>query len=308
MNNKLSKPAFVWLIAGLCCLLWGSAFPSIKTGYRLLGIESGDTPTIILFAGVRFFFAGVLTLIIFSLAGKRVLLPKRSSLKKIAILSIFQTVIQYLFFYLGLAYTSGERGSVINASSVFFALIISALMFKMEKLSIRKIIGCIIGFTGVILVSLDAFSARGTGLKGDLFILISSISYAFSSVFMKRYSKEDSPAMLSGWQFMLGGAVLSITGFALGGRLSGFTPASAALLGYLALLSAVAYSLWSILLKYNPVSRVAVCGFMIPVFGYALSSLFAPAAEKGSALIMLCALALTAVGIVTVNYSKEKNI
>lgn len=71
--------------------------------------------------------------------------------------------------------------------------------------------------------------------------------------------------MLSGWQFILGGAVMMIFGAAFGGKISGFTVKSTLLLIYLALISAVAYSLWSILLKYNPVSKVAVCGFMTPV-------------------------------------------
>ena len=44
----------------VCCLLWGSAFPCIKIGYKLWNIESGDVWSIILFAGTRFFLAGVL--------------------------------------------------------------------------------------------------------------------------------------------------------------------------------------------------------------------------------------------------------
>lgn len=202
MNHKLTKPAAVWLIAAVCCFLWGSAFPAVKTGYRLFSIDAGDTASIILFAGVRFFLAGVLTLLIFSVAEKRPLLPRKSAVKKIGILSLFQTVIQYIFFYLGLAFTSGERASVINASSVFFALLLSSLVFKMEKLSGRKIIGCVVGFAGVVLVSLDALKGTGSGIKGEAFILLSSISYAMSSVLMKRFAVDDSPAMLSGWQFI----------------------------------------------------------------------------------------------------------
>ena len=59
----------------------------------------------------------------------------------------------------------------------------------------------------------------------------------------------------------------------MGGRISGFTPASTLLLLYMAMISAVAYSLWGLLLKYNPVSRITVFGFMNPVFGVILSAL-----------------------------------
>ncbi len=305
MEKFFKKTLGLWLSAGLCCFLWGSAFPAIKTGYRLLNISSSDTASIILFAGIRFTIAGILTVVIFSFINKRILLPSKSSVKKIVVLSLFQTVLQYVFFYLGLAFTTGARGSVIGASGMFFALLISSLVFRLEKLRLNKIIGSLIGFAGVMLISLDAFENSGGGFKGEFFVLLSSLAYAFSSVFMSIYSKDDNPAMLSGYQFILGGAVMSAFAFAFGGRLSGFTAASVLLIIYMALLSAVAYSLWSILLKYNEVSRVAVCSVMTPVFGFFLSAL----AEKNGgsiSLLSLAALILAASGIFIVNYKRHE--
>ena len=307
MKKFFTKTYGLWLTAALCCFLWGSAFPAIKTGYKLFSIEQSDTPSIILFAGVRFFLAGVLTLCIFSTAEKRLLLPNKGNIKQICILSQFQTVLQYFFFYHGLAFTSGARGSVINAASVFISLAIAALIFKMERLNANKIIGSVIGFAGVVLISLDALKGGTGGLKGEAFILLSSVSHGFSVVFMKRYSEKESPPLLSGWQFVLGGAVMTVCGFALGGRLSGFTFKSCALLLYMAMISAVAYSLWSILLKYNEVSKVTVCGFMTPVFGYFLSLLVS---SDGFVITFasLAALLLVVIGIVVVNYDfKEYN-
>jgi len=305
MKKFLKSTYGLWLTAAFCCFLWGSAFPAIKAGYRLFSIKSSDTASIILFAGVRFILAGALTVIIFSVAEKKALLPNKSSVKSIGVLSLFQTVIQYVFFYLGLAFTSGARGSVINASSVFFALLISSLIFKMERLKLSKIIGSIIGFIGVILVSLESLGGGFTGIKGETFILISSISYAFSSVFMKRFSENENPAMLSGWQFMLGGTVMTAFALAFGGSITQISPKGAVLLIYMALISALAYSLWSILLKYNEVSRVAVCGFLIPVFGYFLSALFE---KEGYVISFLSigALIMVVTGIIVVNYDNKR--
>lgn len=294
----------LWLTAGLCCLLWGSAFPVIKIGYSLFEIQNQDTASIILFAGIRFSLAGVLTLVIFSFAEKRPLVFRKASLKRIAVLSAFQTVIQYIFFYLGLAFTTGSRGSVINASSVFFALFISTAVMKTERFSVNKLVGCIIGFAGVVLISIDSVSGGAFGVKGEAFILVSAVSYALSSVFIKKYSQFDSPAMLSGWQFMFGGIVMTVFSLAFGGRIITVTASGIALLVYLALVSALAYSLWSILLKYNEVSRVAVCGFMTPVFGFFLSAIHEKTAVGIAALI---ALALVVIGIITVNSDKKLN-
>ena len=96
----LTKAWVVAIGAIISCALWGSAFPCIKIGYRLLNIASDDVSTQILFAGVRFTLAGVLSIVFESILERRILLPKKSSVKNILKLCMMQTVIQYLFFYI----------------------------------------------------------------------------------------------------------------------------------------------------------------------------------------------------------------
>ena len=293
--------------AMLCCLLWGSAFPLVKIGFSWLNISSEDIPTEILYAGLRFTLAGVIAVIITSLISGKFLRPTVKSLPKVFSLSMFQTILQYLFFYIGLSNTSGVKASVIEAMNVFVALIVSCLIFRMEKFTAAKIIGSIIGFAGVVIINVSKGDlAGGLSLKGEGFILISTVAYAFSSVLMKHWSGEENPMMMSAWQFLLGGIVMSILGFALGGRISGFDLKSVLLLIYLASLSAIAYSLWASLLKYYPVSRIAVYGFMNPVFGFILSA-FLLGESEAFGLKSIAALVLVCLGIYIVNYTKKTN-
>lgn len=293
--------------AMLCCLLWGSAFPLVKIGFSWLNISSEDIPTEILYAGLRFTLAGVIAIIITSLISGKFLRPTMKSLPKVFSLSMFQTILQYLFFYIGLSNTSGVKASVIEAMNVFVALIVSCLIFRMEKFTAAKIIGSIIGFAGVVIINVSKGDlAGGLTLKGEGFILISTVAYAFSSVLMKHWSNEENPMMMSAWQFLLGGIVMSILGFALGGRISGFDLKSVLLLIYLASLSAIAYSLWASLLKYYPVSRIAVYGFMNPVFGFILSA-FLLGESEAFGLKSIAALVLVCLGIYIVNYTKKTN-
>lgn len=275
MNEKfMQKTIVVWAGALICCLLWGSAFPCIKLGYAWMQIDSGDTATQILYAGYRFTLAGILTVIIGSVGSKKFLHPTIKAAPKVFWLCMFQTVLQYFFFYIGLAHTSGVKASIIEGMNVFVAILVASLIFRQEDLTSRKIIGCIVGFAGVVLVNMSGQSLDlSLSLIGEGFIFFSTISYALSSVLIKRYSKEENPLMLSGWQFIFGGLIMAAGGQAMGGRLSGFSGKSIAMLVYLALVSAVAYSLWSMLLKFNPISKVAVFGFMNPVFGVILSAI-----------------------------------
>lgn len=302
----MKKTVVVWLGALLCCALWGSAFPCIKIGYRLFAIAGKDTAAQILFAGCRFALAGVLTVLIGSVLNRQPLLPKKSAWGKIVKLSMLQTVAQYLFFYIGLANTTGVKASIIEGVNVFIAILVASLLFRQEKLTAAKIAGCVIGFAGVVLVNVT-----GKGLDfnlsffGEGFIFLSTIAYAFSSVFLKRYSREENPVLLSGWQFLTGGLIMIVCGVVFGGRLTTVTASGLAMLVYLALVSAVAYSLWGILLKYNPVSKVAVFGFMNPVFGVILSAVLL---QEGDSVGLMCvaALVLVCLGIYIVN-RKGKN-
>lgn len=302
----LSKPAFACIGAMICCLLWGSAFPLVKTGFGWLNISSADFAAEILYAGMRFTLAGIFTIIIASVMKKKLVYPKKKAVPKVLLLSLFQTVLQYFFFYIGLANTTGVKASVIEGANVFIALIVSCLIFRLEKLTAAKIVGCIIGFMGVVLINLSPELDMNLTLKGEGFILISTVAYAFSSVLMKRMSVNEEPMMLSGWQFLFGGIVMTCGGFLAGGRINGFDGRSLLLLIYLGALSAVAYSLWSMLLKYNPVSKITVYGFMNPVFGVILSAIILGESQQALSLKYFAALVLVCIGIFIVNgFSKQ---
>lgn len=112
-SQLLQRPVIVCFLALLCTALWGSAFPCIKTGYRLFHIASEDTASQLLFAGVRFFLAGILVILFGSLLQRKVLLFRKSALPKIGIVSLFQTILQYVFFYIGLAHTTAVKSSIL---------------------------------------------------------------------------------------------------------------------------------------------------------------------------------------------------
>ena len=306
-KNFLSRPAVVLFGALICCALWGSAFPCIKIGYKMMHIASSDTASQILYAGCRFTLAGILAVVLGSLTQRQFLLPTKASLPHILELSLLQTILQYLFFYIGLAHTTGVKASIIEAVSTFVAIFVAGFLFHQEKVTARKMLGCLVGFAGVVLVNV---AGNGMDLhftvNGDGSILLSTVAYAFSSVFMKRFSVQDNPVILSGYQFILGGIVMAVCGFFMGGHLSGFTLPAFAMLFYLAVISAVAYSLWGLLLKYNPISKVAVFGFMNPVIGVLLSAVLLN--EKDSlGFSSIAALVLVCIGIYIVNKAPKES-
>ena len=295
------------LIALLCCALWGSATPAIKTGYRLLEIEG--VPSIMLFAGIRFFLAGVLTVIIFSIARRRFLCPKKENIGRVLTVASVQTVIQYVLFYLGLAYTTGVKGTVASGTNAFFAVLIAALIFRQEKLTAKKIIACAMGFVGIVIINLNGLSLSGNALElvGVILVVLSTIAYAFSSVLIKRYSAFEDPVTISGYQFIVGGLFMALVGLISGGTISFTSIGGIVDLIYLAFLSAIAYSLWGILLKHNPVSRVTVFSCSIPIFGTLLTMLFLSGeSDAVNPINLVITLLLVSSGILLLNYRKPE--
>lgn len=306
MNNTklIQKTSIAAICAVLCCLLWGSAFPCIKLGYQLFEIPSSDTASQILFAGIRFSLAGGLVILAGSILQRKFLKPSKASVPKVFKLCLLQTVLQYVFFYIGLANTTGVKGSIVNAVNVFFSILVSCVLFKLEKLDAQKIAGCIVGFAGVVIVNLGGTLDMSFRLIGDGFLLISAFAYALSTVLIKLYGKDDDPVMLSGYQFFAGGLLMVLLGICIGGKISAVSVSGILLLLYMAFISAGAYTLWGILLKHHPVSKIAVFGFCTPIFGVILSAVIL-GESAGVQNKTIFALILVCIGIVLVNLRKK---
>ena len=303
----ISRPIAVAFIALFCCALWGSETPFIKTGYELC-LPEQNVPSTILFAGIRFFLAGILNVIIYSIGRKKILVPKKENTGIIISVSLFQTVLQYIFFYVGLANTSGVKGTVLSGSTAFFAVLISALIFKQEKLTVKKIIACILGFAGIIVVNLTGIDFN-MNFFGDAFVIFSTAACAVSSVLVRKFSTREDPVVISGYQFIAGGAVMTLVGLVFGGKVVFSEFLAFAVLIYLAFLSAAAYSLWGLLLKYNPVSKVTIYSFTTPVFGVILSEIMLKGEDSNVNYINLAiTLVLVCTGIILINYKKSEKV
>ena len=299
----------VFATALFCCILWGSASPAIKIAYQLFRIPADDTASRIMLAGARFVIAGIMTIVIGSVISRRILVPKPESWKKIGILSLVQTVGQYFFFFMALAHTSGVRGSIINASGNFVAILFAVYLFRFEKMTLQKLIGCIVGFAGIIMIMGGPGALADGGaitLAGEGSMLAADIFYGISGCLIKIFSRDENPVTLSGYQFAIGGAVLFGVGFLMGGQLHFYSQACAWNLLYMGFISAGAYTLWGVLLKYNPVSRISILGFMNPVMGVLLSALFLGEGSEALSWVGLFSLLLVSAGIIIVNAANRR--
>ena len=170
-------------MAVVCNVLWGSAFPFIKLGYRLFAIDSADTASILCFAGVRFMMGAALVWLAGLALNRRPLpMPHGKTLASACGLGLWQTAAQYFFYYSAVALLTGAMGGILNSTQSFMGVILAHFLYgKADRMTPRKALGCALGFCGVLIATLGN---HGSGsAKGMAFMLIAS---AISALPMRR--------------------------------------------------------------------------------------------------------------------------
>ncbi len=294
----------LFIFAMLCTILWGIGFPMIKLGYQYLHINSEDVYSKLLFAGVRFFAAGVLTIGVTSAADRKIPAIKGRMCRDIFVLALVQTVGQYAFQYIGLANVKGMIGSILNQINVFLLVFISPLFFREEKLSLSKTIGSIIGMIGIVIINFNGSFEFSFHLTGEGFIILASLFAAAGIILCKKLTAHYRPIVVAGYQQMFGGLLLLLTGIAGGGKLYITDIYGAFVLVFLCGSAALTNLLWTVLLKYNPVYEVSVYKFGVPVFGTIASAMILN--ENMASFQVLSALLCVAAGIYIVNGAGKK--
>lgn len=296
-DNKITACA----AAVFCTVLWGTAFPFIKLGYRAFSVESGDIGSMLLFAGLRFSLAGVLVICFLSAKNRSLALPRKTELLPVVLLGTVQTAGQYLCTYCGIGYTTGANTSIITACASFITVLAAPLFFKSDRLTLLKILGCAVGFGGVLVINGGGGFALAT-LFGDILIFCSTVFAAGGNLIAKGVTKGRNPVSITGYQLLLGGLALTAAGLLCGGRLDLLNIGGLAVLIWLAVVSAAAFSVWTALLKHHPAGKIAMFNLLVPVFGTVLSGLMLGESvwrfETGLSLVLISA------GIILVNISR----
>lgn len=288
------------LLAILCTFLWGSAYPAIKLGYDVFGIHSDDSYLKLIFAGYRFLIAGIILITIQKLMGKSIMPKSIGDFKGFMLLGFIYTLMQYVFLYIGMANTTGVKSSILGSLSSFINIFLVHFIYKDDKLSVKKITGCIIGFLSIIVLNFEIGTINGSfKLMGDGLLILSALMGSVGSIYNKNLVKNNDVFVTTGWQLIFGSLMLIIIGKSAGGTLSFVSVESGILLFYMAIISSVALVVWSTLYKYNKVGQITVYNFLTPIFGAILSAFLL--GESIFEVKSLIALALACTGIWIVN-------
>ena len=304
LDRIFGTPALAVLLAIFCNCLWGSAFPFIKMGYRLFSIDSADTPSILCFAGVRFMLGSFLVLLgSVLLQGKLPKFPHGKVALESCALGLWQTTAQYAFYYSAVALLTGAFGGILNSTQSFLGVIFAHFIYgDADRMTPSKALGCVVGFAGVLVATIGN---HGSGSAWGIFcMLLATVIFTLSGPWNKSVTKKADSFAVCFINLFIGGLALLLIGLAMGGSLHVQSALAVVVMLYLAFICGAGYVLWALLMKNNPVSRIAVFGLVNPVVNVLLSAVL-----NGEPLFewqYLAALALVCVGIWLVNKAPKK--
>lgn len=289
--------AMVPLLALAAMFAWGCAIPLIKLGFAQFQVANEDTAAKTLFAGVRFLLAGGFTLALARLMHRPFRAGSAQNWGWVALLALMDTALHYFFFYMGVSFSSGTRSTMLDATGTFLLVVMGCLFFRDEHMTLKKAAGCVLGFLGLMVLNLGGDAGVSTW-KGDALILINTVCAAFGGIIARVITRRMDAVVATGCSLSGGGVLLVIVGLLMGGRLTVMTWQGVVILLLLVAISVVGFTIYNQLLRWHPVSEVAIYRAMIPVFGALMSCLVL---GEQVHLQLAAAALLIGAGVITVN-------
>lgn len=271
MTQRKYSKSEIGLLAIIACFVWGSAFALAKIGFEYM-------PPVRL-SGFRFMLAGLI-LLPFLIVRRYNWSELKGESMFILKFAIVQTFFQYGLFYYGLNLVPAAVSAIIIGAGPFFVALLAHFLLKDDKITIRKSLSIICGLSGVVFISLKSgtdISQHPDFYLGVTALLLSNIIGSASNIIVVKHKKQLSSVALTSLSCFIGGVFLYILSLFVEPSdnygITGYPLAFYGALLWLAIIPALAFSVWYFILKLPgvKVSEINIWKFLTPVFGVLLS-------------------------------------
>lgn len=268
-HSQLRRAQLAWAFV---CVVWGTTYLAIRIAL--------ETIPPLLMAGMRYVTAGTLLALILRLRGER--LPGRAAWPSLTVLGILLIGVgNGGVVWAEQTVTSGLT-AVLVATSPFWMVGIDALMPHGDRLTVRKAIGLVIGFAGIVVLVWPEIGVAGQGrafLGGVIAAQLACVGWAIGSTYARRrghtHAADENVLATAAFEMLFGGAVMVLAGLARGeGSWLVFNARTASALAYLIVAGAIGgFTAYAYALKHLPVATVSLYAYVNPVIAVILGTL-----------------------------------
>jgi O-acetylserine/cysteine efflux transporter len=271
----------------LLVLAWGSTFAAVK-----VGLESAPP---VLFGGIRSVLGGaVMVVLAFARSGRPSL---RDNWVPFAVLTLLNVVLFFTLQTLAiLELPSGLAAVLIYLQPVLTGVLAAPLLG--ESLSARKIVGLLLGFAGIVVVSAGAFHGHAS-LLGVGYAVVGALVWSLGTIAFKRYDGRVDAWWGVGLPFLVGGVLLTGGGAVVEGTGIVWSGEFVAAFLYASLVgTALSWSLWFGLVSSGEAGRAAAYIFFVPLVSLVIGATFL---GETLGVSLLVGAALVILGVYLVN-------
>ena len=246
------------------CIFWGSTYLAIKIGVT-------ELPPF-LFAGLRFFVAGLILLALARALGDP--LPRRSDWRTLAIVGVLLLAGGNAFVVWSEQYVASGIASIFVVTVAMWTALFDAIIpGGSGDLNWRVIAGLMLGFLGtLLLVGATPAEILAADKRGPIALTFASASWALGTVYAKRHPTQASPYMGAAFQMLVGGGTVAIVGTVLGEWQSWhLTGRAIGAFAYLVVFGSIlGYSAYSYALRHASATIVGTYAYVNPVIAVLL--------------------------------------
>ncbi len=276
----------------LLCVLFGANAVAIKISLAGLGVFTT--------AGIRFGLAAVVILFWALLTGK----PVRVSFYQFKLMVVLGLIfyVQLSLFYLGLSRTTASHATLIANILPFVVLVLAHYFIEEEFISLKKVLGLILGFCGVLLLLGDAGQLDRDVLVGDLFVLSAVLIWGGNAIYTKRIIGSFQPSQITLYPVAISAPLFLLTALFLDPEMVSFVDGSILMsMAYQTFVTA-SFGLigWTMMIKRYGATTLHSFIFIMPISG-----VFFGVVMLGEPLTMglIGSIVLVTVGLIVVNRS-----
>jgi drug/metabolite transporter (DMT)-like permease len=281
-SKPLAYAAFVTV-----CLIWGTTYLAITVAL--------DTVPVLLLAGLRWMFAGVVMSALMLATGRG--LPRPALWGPLLLLGFLMNVVGNGFVVYAQQYVASGLTAVLIATTPFWSALIERLLPSGERFSRRALTGLGLGFTGIVILVWPEMTNGGAGgrafIVGVIAIQLACVGWVIGTSYARRHELGDNPFRSTALQMVFSGTML-LTAATINGDWShlSFTPRTIVAMLYLSMAgSLVAYSAYIYAIQHLPLSLVSLYAYINPMIAVTLGTLllsepFSPRIGISAALVL----------------------